>query len=137
MLKMKSYACIEASPEKTWSVLADLENLSQWSEPVLSSKYLGELKRGVGAQRVCKLSNNITITEKWTDWEEGVAYTYEGFNLPLVKSAKNTWSVKEENGKTLLSTEAEVVLKGGILGRLLEPIMLLISNNGSGCLGCF
>ncbi|TDF39299.1 SRPBCC family protein [Alteromonadaceae bacterium M269] len=135
---MKLYACIEASPEKTWSVLAALENLSQWSEPVLSSKYVGEQRKGVGTQRVCELSNSVTITEKWVDWVEGVTYTYEGFNLPLVKFAKNKWSVKSENGKTLLSTESEVVLKGGILGRLLEPIMLIISNKmGADALAAF
>jgi hypothetical protein len=138
MLKMKSYACIEASPKTTWKVLSDLENLSMWSEPVISSKYIGDIKQGVGAQRICHLSNNVTITEKWTDWVEGETYTYEGFNLPLVKSAKNKWSVKAVNGKTLLSTEAEVVLKGGIFGRLLEPLMLIISKKmGADALSAF
>ena len=39
--------------------------------------------------------------------------------------------MKAENGKTLLTTESEVVLKGGIFGKILEPLMLLISKKMS------
>ncbi len=138
MPKMKYSACIDASPETTWVFLTDLENISSWSEAVLSSECKGERKRGIGAERTCRLSKNTVITECWTSWEEGESYTYEGFDLPLVKSAQNTWSVKAENGKTLLTTESEIVLKGGIFGRLLEPLMLLISKKmGSDSLSAF
>lgn len=127
MLKMKSSACIDANPETTWAFLTDLENISSWSETVLSSECKGERKKGIGAERRCRIGKNVVIIERWVSWKEGEFYTYEGFNLPLVKSARNTWSVKAENGKTLLKTESEVVLKGGIFGRILEPIMLLVS----------
>ncbi|PKL77541.1 MAG: hypothetical protein CVV27_05165 [Candidatus Melainabacteria bacterium HGW-Melainabacteria-1] len=41
----------------------------------------------------------------------------------MVKRATNRWSVQAEGEKTLLTSEATVELKGGIFGRLLEPIM--------------
>ncbi len=138
MLKITGTACIEASPEKVWKFLSDIENMPLWSESVLSAKCTGELKRGVGAERTCNLKNNITIVERWVSWNEGSSFTYEGFNLPLVKSAKNTWSLISENGKTLLITESEVVLKGGIFGRLLEPLMRFIATKiGSDALAAF
>ena len=127
MLKIKASACIDASPESTWNILADIENIYLWSEPVLSSKCKGTQKSGVGTERVCHIGRNVVITERWVDWVDGVSYTYEGFNLPLVKAAKNTWSVKAENGKTLLTSESEVELKGGVFGKMLEPLMLLVS----------
>lgn len=127
MLKMIGTACINASSEKTWEVLSDIENMHQWSESVLSATCGDKAKRGVGAERTCKLKNNITIVERWVSWNEGSSFTYEGFNLPLVKSAKNTWSVVSDNGKTLLTTESVVILKGGIFGRILEPLMKLIA----------
>ncbi len=127
MLRMKGTACIDATPEATWNVLADIENIQLWSETVLSSACTGSQRAGVGAERTCQIGKKVTITERWVAWQEGESYTYEGFNLPLVKSAKNTWSVKEENGKTLLTTESEVVLKGGVLGKLLEPLMKWVS----------
>lgn len=138
MLKMVGTACIETSPEKVWQVLANLENLPQWSEVVLSASCDGSEKQGVGTQRTCVLKNNVTIFERWTDWQEGKSYTYEGFNLPMVKSAKNTWTVVPDGEKTLLKTESEVVLKGGLLGRLLEPLMRLMANRmGANALAAF
>ena len=138
MLRMKTSACINASPETTWNVLADIENIYLWSEPVLSSKCKGTQKSGVGTERVCEIGKNVVITERWIEWVDGVSYTYEGFNLPLVKSAKNTWSVKVEKRKTLLTSHYEIVLKGGIFGKLLEPLMLLISKKlGSDALAAF
>lgn len=109
-----------------------------WSESVLSAKCTGALKRGIGAERTCNLKNNITIVERWVSWNEGSSFTYEGFNLPLVKSAKNTWSLISENGKTLLITESEVVLKYGIFGRVLEPLMRIMATKmGSDALAAF
>lgn len=127
MLKIVGSACIEAPVEKTWAVLSDLESIAVWSEDIVTATCLGDQKRGVGAQRECVLSEKIKITELIVAWDEGKSYTYVGSNIPLVKSARNTWSVKSENGKTLLTTESEVVMKGGMLGRLLEPLMHFIA----------
>ncbi len=43
--------------------------------------------------------------------------------IPLVAHAKNEWTVRPERDQTLLVSQAEVVLKGGLLGRLVEPIV--------------
>jgi len=128
MLSIKVTACIDAARETTWNVLSDLESISLWSEPVTLAQCNGDIKQGIGAERICHLGNNMVITERWISWVEGESYTYEGFNLPLVKSAKNTWSLKSENGKTILISESEIVLKGGVFGILLEPLMRLVSN---------
>ncbi len=121
--KLYSSACIDASVKETWKVLSLIENIHLWSEPIETSFCSGDISRGVGAERTCELKGNITIYEKWIDWDEGKSFTYLGFNLPLTKSAKNTWSVISENGKTLLTSEAEIVLKGGIFGKLIEPLI--------------
>lgn len=38
MLKLEGSVCIEASQEATWTVLADIENIVDWSEMVQSAK---------------------------------------------------------------------------------------------------
>ena len=43
--------------------------------------------------------------------------------MPLIERATNRWTLHSEDGKTLVVSEAKIVLKGGVLGRLLEPIM--------------
>jgi hypothetical protein len=105
---------------------------------VQSAKSSSEVSSGIGTERTCDLSSRVTITERWVAWDEGHSYTYEGFNIPLVKSAKNKWSVKTENGKTLLTTKSEIVLKGGIFGIILEPLMTLMSTKmGTNALAAF
>jgi hypothetical protein len=43
--------------------------------------------------------------------------------IPLVAHAENEWTLSPAPDQTLLVTQAEVVLRGGLLGRLLEPIV--------------
>lgn len=56
-------------------------------------------------------------------WEEGRSFTYDGVGVPLVARARNTWSVHAEGERTLLVSAAQVVLKGGPVRRLLEPLL--------------
>lgn len=66
----------------------------------------------------------MVVEERWTAWDEGRSFRYEGFGIPLVKRAVNTWSVSPHSPQqTLLTSQAEVELKGGWLGRLFEPLM--------------
>lgn len=126
-MRLKMTACIEAPKEKVWNVLADIENVNLWVGPIISAHCENGNRGRVGTIRSCNLKGNMTVQEKWIEWEEGDSYTYQAFGAPLVKSARNTWSVKSANGKTLLTTESVVELKGGILGKLLEPLMLFAS----------
>lgn len=138
MIAITSTACIEASKADAWKYLSKIEDIDLWSEPVLSASCDGDLCRGVGAERRCHLKGGITITEKWIDWEEGESFTYLGFSIPLVKKAKNKWSLKAQENKTLLISEAEIELKGGFLGKLLEPILAKMTRRaGSDALAAF
>jgi uncharacterized membrane protein len=131
MLKMKDSACINAPVEKVWEVLSNLEKISDWSEEIKSAECVGDHKRGLHAQRKCLLSNNVIITERIVSWNEGSSFTYEGFDIPMIASAKNTWTVKSDKGQTLLTTESEASIKGGYLGLILEPLIKLVSKRMS------
>jgi len=125
MIKLSTSVCINAPTEVVWQRLAALEDIQLWSEPVLRARCDGAITRGVGAERTCELAGNLTIVERWTSWDEGRAFKYEGFGIPLVKRASNYWSVHPEGEQqALLVSEAEIELKGGLLGRLLEPAMI-------------
>ena len=120
MIRMKNSVCIESSMDTVWSALADIEKVTLWAEPIIEAHCDSNTKRGIGAVRVCKLKGNITIKEKWVAWDEGKSFTYVGYGMPLIKLAKNTWSVRPENGKTLLTSHAEIEFKWGIFGKLME-----------------
>jgi hypothetical protein len=92
-------------------------------DAILEAPCAEGFKHGVGAQRTCRLTGGITIRERWLAWDEGRSFTYEGVGLPLVSRARNTWTVRAEGDQSVLTSEAEVVLRGGRLGRLLEPLV--------------
>jgi hypothetical protein len=128
VLEISDSVCIEASVDATWEVLASIADIEVWSEAVLAARCEGPLSRGVGAERTCELKGNVTIVERWIAWDEGRSFTYEGVGLPAVAHAQNTWTVEAVGARTLLRTEARVMMRGGWLGRrLLEPLVALQS----------
>lgn len=125
MIKLSTSVCINAAAEVVWERLSALEDIQLWSEPVLRATCDGEVARGVGAERTCELAGKLTIKERWTAWDEGRSFKYEGSGIPLVKRASNYWSVQPQGERqALLVSEAEIELKGGLFGRFLEPTMI-------------
>ena len=123
MIKLFASACIEAPAEVVWARLAKLEDIHLWSAPVLRARCEGALSQGVGAQRTCELAGGVTIKERWVAWDEGRSFTYEGHGIPLMKRAVNRWSVHPQGERSLLTSEAELEVKGGVVGKLLEAIL--------------
>jgi hypothetical protein len=139
MLRLSATVCIDAPAAVVWDRLARLEDIQLWSEAIRRASCDGPLSRGLGAERTCELKGNLVIRERWVTWDEGRSFKYEGSGLPLVKRATNVWSVHPEGAnQSLFKTEAEVELKGGLFGRLLEPIMALAFRRmGSNSLAAF
>lgn len=123
MIKLSASVCIDAPAEAVWARLAKLEDIQLWSEAVVSARCTGSITQGVGAERVCELAGDRHIIERWVAWDEGRSFQYEGFGIPLVKRAVNRWSVIPQGAQALLTSEAELELKGGIFGRMLEPLL--------------
>ncbi len=123
MINLLGSVCIEAPAREVWAGLARLEDIQLWSEAVVDARCEGAISQGVGAERTCDLVGGITIKERWLAWEEGRSFAYEGVGIPLVARARNEWTVHAEGERTLLTSRAEVVLKGGFVGKLLEPLV--------------
>lgn len=126
-MKLRMTACIDAEKSQVWKVLSDIINVNLWVEPITSVRCEGNIKYGVGAIRICNLKGNMTIREEWVQWDEGHSFTYHADETSFLKSAKNKWTVKSEDQKTIITTESEVVLRCGIIGKIFEPLMYLIS----------
>jgi Polyketide cyclase / dehydrase and lipid transport len=123
MIALRSSACIDASTDQVWDRLARLEDIRLWSEAIVDARCAKDRDHGIGAERTCRLNGGMVIRERWLAWDQGRSFTYEGVGIPLVSRATNTWTVRAEGERTLLTSHSEVVLKGGRLGRLLEPLM--------------
>lgn len=124
MIRMRGSVCIDAPATEVWERLARIEDIKLWAEPIRRVTCDHAASRGVGARRRCELKGNVVVEERWTAWDEGRSFQYEGTGIPLVRRALNTWSVAPHSARqTLLVSDAELELKGGWLGRLLEPLM--------------
>ena len=120
MIKMAISVCIDAPLEATWAVLSDLERIPLWV-PAIRRAHCPATNRGEGAVRVCEL-NGAKIRETFFAWSEGSSFSYRGEGAPMMKSAVNTWSVERHGKQCLVTSQAEAELKGGAIGRLLEPL---------------
>ena len=121
MLKLSGSVCIDAPATAVWSVLSKLESVHLWIDSIERS-YCPAQSRGVGAARVCELKQ-ATIIETIVEWDEGRSFRYEGKGVPMMKRATNLWTVIPQGDQTLVTSEAELEIKGGVFGRLLEPVM--------------
>lgn len=126
-MKLDSTVCIDAPPSQVWAVLSNLEGIHLWVRAIRHSYCPGQ-SRGVGALRVCELKQ-ATIRETIVQWDEGRSFTYRGEGAPMMRSATNTWAVSEHEGKTLVTSTAEVELKGGVFGLLLTPLVRAMSRH--------
>jgi Polyketide cyclase / dehydrase and lipid transport len=123
VIKLFASVCIEAPAQAVWAQLAKLEDIQLWADPVVWARCEGTASRGVGAERTCGLVGNRTIRERWVAWDEGRSFAYEGSGIPLMQRAVNRWTVVPHGEKSLLTSHAELEMKGGALGRILEPIL--------------
>jgi carbon monoxide dehydrogenase subunit G len=126
MIKISGSVCIDAPVSSVWTVLSELESIHVWADPIERSYCVGEHTRGVDAVRVCQLRGNVTVKETIVAWEEGKSFGYVAEGVPLMKRATNFWRVEERGAQTLVTASSELELKGGVFGRLLEPVLVPI-----------
>src|SRR5262245_19545993 len=122
MLKLEATACIDAPAEDVWKWLSELDAVPLWIGAIKKA-HCPAIRRGVGASRVCELKA-ATIIETIINWDEGRSFEYRGEGAPMLKEATNRWSVEPIGpGQTLIRTQATARFKGGLFGRMLEPLM--------------
>ena len=120
MIRLSSQVCIDAPVEQVWQALSDLEGIVRWVPAIRRAHCPGE-HRGVGAARVCEL-DGFSIVETIEAWDEGKRFVYRGEGAPMMRAARNEWSVEARGAQTLVTSSAEVTLAGGRWVRWLEPL---------------
>lgn len=126
MITMKTEICVDVAIETAWENMARIDEVDLWVGMIDESYCASDQNRGLNAVRICRLTNGMIITEQFTHWEEGRAFTYEtvGNCMPAVRWARNEWTLEAVGTKTMIRSRASLVCKWGLLGRLLEPLVL-------------
>ncbi len=129
MLSLKSAVCIDAPADKVWKYLSAVQDIPLWVPAIKHASCEAGQSRGVGTVRLCKLEK-FDVSEIFVEWEEGQSFKYVATGAPMIKSASNRWSLEAVGNQTLVTSYSEIVVKGGIFGRLLEPMIFLATKFG-------
>lgn len=109
---------LDAPVEAVWEVLADFQNIDQWTDSVKTATQTSDLETGVGAKRVCELAPMGTVNEEVLEFvpNEKIRIAISDTKSIPIKSSDSTFSVTPTGPNTTDTTfTAAIEPKGGFL----------------------
>ncbi len=127
MSTLKNSIKINATPDKVWKALASMDVLHQYDPGVAKATLLSkDLPSGLGSIRQCDLKPKGWFRERVTEFVPEKSLTFELYECTLpVRKLRHRYEIMPDAGGTLVKQEIEYVLKFGVVGRLLD--MLVVS----------
>jgi hypothetical protein len=108
---------VNASKEKVWNALADFGNICHGHPAVSKSYVTSTQKEGMGATRHCDFTMmGASAEEKVVEWNEGKNVKIEVYELkkmPGIDTMKMDLSLRENEGKTILTGTMQYTMKNG------------------------
>lgn len=115
-----------APKEVVWEMLADFNNIADYTDSVKTSEATSEGEIAVGSTRHCTLAPIGTTEERITEFVPGERlgiHLYDMKGIP-VKHTDSVFSVEEVDGGTRITFDSDVKPKGGVfagfVGKRLE-----------------
>ena len=117
---------INASLDKVWSILTDLELLDKYDPTVKKSTLISADKAGIGAKRkVNMLDGKNWFDEKVTVFKPNEALTYQLTDCTFpMKDLKHSYSFEKLGNQIKVKQVMEYTVKFGLLGKLLDSLMI-------------
>ncbi|MFQ5855106.1 MAG: SRPBCC family protein [Anaerolineae bacterium] len=114
---------INAPVENVWKALADIGNIYLWNPGVVSSHLTTDGATDIGARRHCDLGGQNYLDEEVVEWDAGRRLTMRiiGTNLPF-KTADIRFTLRAENGATIVAVSPDYALRFGPLGKILDRL---------------
>jgi ribosome-associated toxin RatA of RatAB toxin-antitoxin module len=117
---------INASMEKIWNALSNIEELEKYDPTVKKSTAFSDIKYGTGAIRKVDMKDGKNwFKEQVTVWEPNKALTYEltACSFP-VHALKHSYSFEQTGQQIKVKQVMEYQVKYGLLGRILDILMI-------------
>lgn len=125
MTKLYHEIFINAAPDKVWAVLADLEAVQNYNPLVAKTQITSQSPRGVGAARHCDFTPKGFSKERVTDWEEGRLIGFDTIESSFpMKTLRWKTQIAPKNGGTLVTQNLEYTVKFGIIGGLMNALVM-------------
>ena len=117
---------VNASLDKVWAVLTDLELLDKYDPTVKKSTLVSAEKNGIGAKRrVDMLDGKNWFEENVSVFKPNEALTYEltACSFPI-HQLKHSYSFEKAGDQTRVKQVMEYTVKFGSFGKLLDGLMM-------------
>ena len=117
---------VNASIDKLWNILTDLELLDRYDPAVKKATLASAEKTGMGAKRkVDMLDGKNWFEEKITVFKPNDALTYQLTDCSFpIKGLKHSYSFEQIGHQTKVKQVMEYTVKFGLLGKLLDGLMI-------------
>ncbi len=126
MGKLVNDITINAPIDKIWSILTDLELLDKTDPTVKKATLISSNKTGLEAKRKVLMQDGKNwFDEKITVFKpnEELVYQLTDCSFPI-KGLKHTYSFQKIGNQTKVQQEMEYTVKFGVLGILLDKMMI-------------
>ena len=116
---------IQAQDEELWSVMADFGGVYKWAPYMHKSALVGCQMTGVGTCRFLRHVWGFILEEVVTEWTEGKGFSFDVYRAPYpMKNVHESWIAGRENGHATVLTRVNYEMRLGLLGRLLDWILV-------------
>jgi hypothetical protein len=116
---------IQAQDEELWSVMADFGGVYKWAPYMHKSALVGRQMTGVGTCRFLRHVWGFILEEVVTEWTEGKGFSFDVYRAPYpMKNVHESWIAGRENGHATVLTRVNYEMRLGLLGRLLDWILV-------------
>jgi len=126
MTKLHNEIIINAPIEKIWKILANVGELQNYDPTVLKSAVTSANTGSLGASRKVDMKDGKHwFKEKMTVCKPNEALTYEltDCNFPI-EGLQHSYRFEHIGNQTKVSQEMEYEVKWGLLGKLMDTLML-------------
>lgn len=117
---------VNASIDKIWNILTDLELLDRYDPTVKKSTLVSAEKTGMGAKRRVDMQDDKNwFEEKIVLFKPNEALTYQLIDCSFpIKSLKHSYRFEKIGNQTKVEQVIEYTVKFGLLGKLLDSLMI-------------
>lgn len=123
--KLREETAIESSPVAVWEVLRAFGDVAQWAPGIAWSRCLDDRADGIGARRLMRHRWGFRLEEVVTTWDEGRSFTFLVKRAPFpLNFVLETWTVGESGGRARVETIVEYNTHIGVLGRLIDGVLV-------------
>jgi len=125
MSKLHHEITIDAPVQRVWQVLSNLEDVEHYNPLVTQARYVSSTREDVGAARRCEFKPKGFAVERVIEWrpEEVLGIELAESSWPL-KSSRWWTKLRPDDGRTLVTQDLEYEPKWGIVGTLMDAVMM-------------